>query len=338
MLSDAAEARGLRPVRPCRRRPEHGRLPRRPGRGRLRRLRRGLRRHLRRHLRRRAAARGAARRPAGLPRQRPVATRWRSRSRRRRDGKDTQIRIPTWDDCETCKGTRRQARHQAEDLHHLQRLGRGADAPGLLQRSSRPARTATAPARSFPSPAPPATARAGSRSKRRWRSRSRPASTTACASARAGNGEPGTNGGPPGDLYIEIRHQAARDLRARRRRPALRGAGQHHHARRSAARSRCRRSAARPRSTLPEGTQHGKTFRLRGKGIKGVRSSYPGDLYCHIAVETPVKLTEHQRKLLKELDESLKQGRRAPLAERQELDRPGQGPVQVGGDLRMWTE
>ena len=57
---------------------------------------------------------------------------------------------------------------------------------------------------------------------------------------------------------------------------------------------------------LPEGTQHGKTFRLRGKGIKGIRSSYPGDLYCHITVETPVKLTEHQRKLLKELDESFR--------------------------------
>jgi molecular chaperone DnaJ len=59
---------------------------------------------------------------------------------------------------------------------------------------------------------------------------------------------------------------------------------------------------------LPEGTQTGKQFRLRGKGIKGVRSSFPGDLYCHITVETPVKLTEHQRKLLKELDESLKKG------------------------------
>ena len=79
-------------------------------------------------------------------------------------------------------------------------------------------------------------------------------------------------------------------------------------ARRWAARSKCRRSAARPRSTCPKARRHGKTFRLRGKGIKGVRSSYPGDLYCHVAVETPVKLTEHQRKLLKELDESLKKG------------------------------
>jgi molecular chaperone DnaJ len=59
---------------------------------------------------------------------------------------------------------------------------------------------------------------------------------------------------------------------------------------------------------IPEGTQAGKQFRLRGKGIKGVRSSYPGDLYCHVAVETPVKLTESQRKLLKELDESLRKG------------------------------
>ena len=61
-------------------------------------------------------------------------------------------------------------------------------------------------------------------------------------------------------------------------------------------------------TAIPEGTQAGKQFRLRGKGIKGVRSSYPGDLYCHVAVETPVKLTEHQRKLLKELDDSLKKG------------------------------
>jgi molecular chaperone DnaJ len=57
---------------------------------------------------------------------------------------------------------------------------------------------------------------------------------------------------------------------------------------------------------LPEGTQHGKTFRLRGKGVKGLRSSYPGDLYVHITVETPVKLTDVQRKMLRELDESFR--------------------------------
>ena len=59
---------------------------------------------------------------------------------------------------------------------------------------------------------------------------------------------------------------------------------------------------------VTEGTQTGKTFRLRGKGIKGVRASYPGDLYCHIVVETPVRLTDKQKKLLRELDASLAEG------------------------------
>ncbi len=60
---------------------------------------------------------------------------------------------------------------------------------------------------------------------------------------------------------------------------------------------------------MPEGTQPGKTFRLRGKGIKGVRSSYRGrPVRATCSIETPVKLTEHQRKLLKELDKSLRDG------------------------------
>ena len=60
--------------------------------------------------------------------------------------------------------------------------------------------------------------------------------------------------------------------------------------------------------TIPEGTQTGKTFRLRGKGIRGLRSSYPGDLYCHVSVETPVRLNEEQKKLLRQFEQSLQQG------------------------------
>ena len=60
--------------------------------------------------------------------------------------------------------------------------------------------------------------------------------------------------------------------------------------------------------TIPEGTQSGKTFRLRGKGIKGVRSGYPGDLFCHVVVETPVKLTERQKELLQEFEQSMTAG------------------------------
>ncbi len=51
---------------------------------------------------------------------------------------------------------------------------------------------------------------------------------------------------------------------------------------------------------IPEGTQTGKLFRLRGKGVRPVRSSRSvGDLLCRIVVETPVNLTSRQRNYLK---------------------------------------
>ena len=56
---------------------------------------------------------------------------------------------------------------------------------------------------------------------------------------------------------------------------------------------------------IPEGTQTGKMFRLRGKGVKPVRNSMQGDLLCRIVVETPVNLTSRQRELLQELQESM---------------------------------
>ncbi|MFO0121682.1 MAG: DnaJ C-terminal domain-containing protein, partial [Inhella sp.] len=122
----------------------------------------------------------------------------------------------------------------------------------------------------------------------------------------AGNGEPGVNGGPAGDLYIEI-HLKQHDIFERDGDdlhctvPVLlttAALGGH---------IEVPTLGGKAEIELPEGTQHGKTFRLKGKGIKGLRSSYPGDLYCHVSVETPVKLTEHQRKLLKELDKSFRE-------------------------------
>ena len=129
-------------------------------------------------------------------------------------------------------------------------------------------------------------------------------------------GEPGTNGGPPGDLYIEIRlkkhdifERDGDDLHCQVPVSFITAA--------LGGEIEVPTLAGKAAIDIPEGTQAGKQFRLRGKGIKGVRASYPGDLYCHIAVETPVKLTEHQRKLLRELEDSLKKGggRHSPSGE-----------------------
>jgi len=123
----------------------------------------------------------------------------------------------------------------------------------------------------------------------------------------SGKGEPGMNGGPPGDLYVEIHlkphavfQRDGDDLHCEVpigfTTAALGGEVE------------VPTLSGKANLEIGEGTQSGKTYRLRGKGIKGVRSSYPGDLYCHVSVETPVRLSEKQKKLLRELESSLKAG------------------------------
>ncbi|MBP6808640.1 MAG: molecular chaperone DnaJ, partial [Chromatiaceae bacterium] len=56
---------------------------------------------------------------------------------------------------------------------------------------------------------------------------------------------------------------------------------------------------------IAPGTQTGKMFRVRGKGVKPVRGGVIGDLICRVLVETPVNLTERQKELLREFDESV---------------------------------
>ncbi len=60
----------------------------------------------------------------------------------------------------------------------------------------------------------------------------------------------------------------------------------------------------RVKVTVPEGTQNGHQFRLRGKGMSILRSSNRGDMYIHTQVETPVRLSKKQKELLREFEKS----------------------------------
>lgn len=117
----------------------------------------------------------------------------------------------------------------------------------------------------------------------------------------SGEGEPGTHGGHPGDLYVvvHIKHHKIfeRDgmdlhcelpisfttaaLGGEVEVPTLDG---------------------RVKLNIPPETQNGRKMRVKGKGIKSLRSSAIGDLYCHVVVETPVNLTERQKELLMEFE------------------------------------
>ena len=127
----------------------------------------------------------------------------------------------------------------------------------------------------------------------------------------ANEGEAGENGGPPGDLYVQIQvkdHSIfKRDdanlycevpigfvtaaLGGEMEVPTLDG---------------------RVVLKVPPETQTGKLFRMRGKGVKPVRGGALGDLLCRVIVETPVKLNSKQKDLLRELDSSLKHSKHNP--------------------------
>ena len=222
------------------------------------------------------------------------------------NGKDAQIRIPSWDDCETCHGTG--AKPGTKPITCTTCHGAGA----VQMRQGFFSVQQTCPqcqgkGKIIPEPCTSCHGQ-GKIKKQKTLEVKIPAGIDDGMRIRStGNGEPGTNGGPPGDLYIEIRlkkhdifERDGDDLHCQVplsfTTAALGGEIE------------VPTLAGKAAIDIPEGTQAGKQFRLRGKGIKGVRSSYPGDLYCHVSIETPVKLTEHQRKLLKDLEESLKKG------------------------------
>ena len=123
----------------------------------------------------------------------------------------------------------------------------------------------------------------------------------------SGEGEAGKNGGPSGDLYVEIRVNPHKiferegsnisceipisilvaALGGEIKMPTLNGSVS---------------------VKIPPGTQSGKIFRLKGKGVTTARDNRVGDLYAAISVETPVNLSSKQKDILKDFYTSIEKG------------------------------
>jgi len=130
-----------------------------------------------------------------------------------------------------------------------------------------------------------------------------------------GEGEPGAGGGPPGDLYVVVR------------------AEEHSFFKREGTSLFCEVPISITQAALgskidvptlkdgpasvsiPEGTQTGTTFTVRGKGVPHLGSKHRGDLYVSVRVVTPTKLSSDQRKLMDQLAKTL------PAPELREKDR-----------------
>ncbi len=118
----------------------------------------------------------------------------------------------------------------------------------------------------------------------------------------SGEGEPGVNGGPHGDLYV-VTHIKEHSVFQRD--------GQNLHCEMPISFATAALGGEIEIPTLegvaklkiPAETQSGQVFRLRGKGIRPLRGTTQGDLMCHVVVETPIKLTERQKQLLRDFDD-----------------------------------
>ncbi|QOL51182.1 molecular chaperone DnaJ [Massilia litorea] len=222
------------------------------------------------------------------------------------NGFDTTIRVPSWDKCDTCHGSGAKPGTQPVTCTTCAGHGQVRMQQGFFSIQQ------TCPkchgsGKMIPEPCPSCSG-AGRIKRNKTLEVKIPAGIDNGMRIRStGNGEPGTNGGPSGDLYVEIHikphavfQREGDDLHCEMPISFTKAA--------IGGEIEVPTLTGKVSFTVPEGTQTGKTFRLKGKGIKGVRSGYAGDLFCHMVVETPVKLTDKQKDLLREFDRLTNEG------------------------------
>src|SRR5271169_2231322 len=216
-------------------------------------------------------------------------------------GKTAQIRIPTSVTCEVCSGTGAKAGTKPKQCATCGGAGKVRHAQGFFT-LERTCPACQGRGQVIDDPCPTCSG-AGRAMRERTLSVNIPAGVEDGTRIRlAGEGEAGLRGGPAGDLYIFLSIKP------------------HEFFQRDAADLFCRVPIAMTTAALggqievptidggkskvkiPEGTESGKQFRIKSKGMPVLRSKQQGDLYIQVEVETPKSLTRKQRELLKEFE------------------------------------
>ncbi|TNM66536.1 molecular chaperone DnaJ [Aliirhizobium smilacinae] len=219
------------------------------------------------------------------------------------NGKTAQIRVPTSITCDVCSGSGAKPGTQPKTCGTCQGSGRVRASQGFFS-VERTCPTCHGRGQTISDPCDKCHGQ-GRVTEERSLSVNIPAGIEDGTRIRLqGEGEAGARGGPAGDLYIFL------------------SVTPHEFFQRDGADLYCAvpismttaalggtfdvgtLDGSKSRVSVPEGTQAGKQFRLKGKGMPVLRSSQTGDLYIQIGIETPQKLTKRQRELLQEFEES----------------------------------
>jgi molecular chaperone DnaJ len=215
-------------------------------------------------------------------------------------GTEAKIRIPTLEECETCHGSGAKPGTQPTQCATCHGRGEVRVSQGFFS-IQQTCPTCHGTGKVIPDPC--ATCHGAGRTKKhKTLSVKIPAGVDQDDRIRlTGEGEAGKNGGPAGDLYVVVNLKPHSVFQRE-------GADLHCEMPISFALAALGAEIEIPtldghaKIKIPAETQTGQVFRLRNKGIRPVRGSVTGDLYCHVAVETPVKLTSRQKELLREFE------------------------------------
>ncbi len=216
-------------------------------------------------------------------------------------GKNAQIRVPTSVGCETCAGTGAKPGSKPSACSTCGGQGKVRAAQGFFT-IERTCPTCQGRGEIISDPCSPCSG-AGRVVKERTLSVNIPAGVEDGTRIRlAGEGEAGLRGGPAGDLYIflsikphDLFQRDGADIFCRVPISMITAALGGHIDVPTV-------EGAMTRVKVPEGTESGKQFRLKGKGMPVLRSKVQGDMYIQVDVETPKSLTRRQRELLEEFE------------------------------------
>jgi molecular chaperone DnaJ len=215
-------------------------------------------------------------------------------------GTEVKIRIPTMDECAPCHGSGAKPGTQPQTCPTCHGRGEVRVSQGFFSiQQTCPQCHGTG--KVVPDPCPTCNG-AGRVKKHKTLSVKIPAGVDQDDRIRlTGEGEHGMNGGPPGDLYVVVTLKPH---------PVFQRDGADLHCEMPLGFTTAALGGeieiptldGQAKLKIPPETQTGQVFRLRNKGIRPVRGSVVGDLYCHVVLETPVKLTSRQKELLREFE------------------------------------
>ncbi|MGV6859486.1 MAG: molecular chaperone DnaJ [bacterium] len=218
-------------------------------------------------------------------------------------GREVEIELPVQTECETCHGSGARPGSEPTTCQTCQGVGQVRMQQGFFT-VQQPCPNCHGSGKTIESPCPDCNG-AGRVHKNKSLKVKVPAGVDTGDRIRlSGEGEAGVNGGPAGDLFVQV-HVKEHKIFKRHDEDLLCEVPISFVSAALGGELEVPTLDGRVSLKIPAETQSGKVFRLRGKGVKPVRGGAQGDLHCKVTVETPVNLTPEQKELLESFEASL---------------------------------